>query len=579
MLANLHVKNLALIEEADINFKDGLNILTGETGAGKSIILGSVNLALGGKAVWDLIRSGADYALTELSFDIESEAVKEKLTAFGVEELEEGQLIISRKITPTRSQIKVNGQTYTLGQVREMASWLIDIHGQHDNQLLLNESHHIDILDAYAKESLAEVKAALKEVYAAYVKQKQELQALDTDEESRNREISFIEFEVSEIESAQLSEGEDTQLEADYQKMLHAQKIMEEMAVVEQNLVSGQDNVSDKLGQVVRALNSAAVYDDRLSGLCATLADVESLLSDAARMTADYVEDAAFDAETFQQVQQRLDFINSLKMKYGQTTAEILAYAESRKERLEQLQSHDELIAKLKRELAEKEKRLSGLSAQLSDLRKAAAQKLCAQIRAALQDLNFADVRFEAVFEQTGHFSANGTDNMYFVIAANPGEALKPLSKVASGGELSRIMLAIRTVTANQDDIGTLIFDEIDAGISGRTAQRVAEKLCTLSQKRQVICITHLPQIAAMADVHFMIEKAVQDNKTVTSIYRLLDTQCVEELARLLGGSTITKRYVPMHRNCAIRRQLIKINNHKKPILDFQIRQILRLNS
>ena len=541
MLANLHVKNLALIEEADINFKDGLNILTGETGAGKSIILGSVNLALGGKAVSDLIRSGADYALTELSFDIESEAVKEKLTAFGVEELEEGQLIISRKITPTRSQIKVNGQTYTLGQVREMASWLIDIHGQHDNQLLLNESHHIDILDAYAKESLAEVKAALKEVYAAYVKQKQELQALDTDEESRNREISFIEFEVSEIESAQLSEGEDTQLEADYQKMLHAQKIMEEMAVVEQNLVSGQDNVSDKLGQAVRALNSAAVYDDRLSGLCATLADVESLLSDAARMTADYVEDAAFDAETFQQVQQRLDFINSLKMKYGQTTAEILAYAESRKERLEQLQSHDELIAKLKRELAEKEKRLSGLSAQLSDLRKAAAQKLCAQIRAALQDLNFADVRFEAVFEQTGHFSANGMDNMYFVIAANPGEALKPLSKVASGGELSRIMLAIRTVTANQDDIGTLIFDEIDAGISGRTAQRVAEKLCTLSQKRQVICITHLPQIAAMADSHYLIEKTSDANSTISNIYPLSEEESVKELARMLGGVKITE--------------------------------------
>ena len=541
MLANLHVKNLALIEEADINFKDGLNILTGETGAGKSIILGSVNLALGGKAVSDLIRSGADYALTELSFDIESEAVKEKLTAFGVEELEEGQLIISRKITPTRSQIKVNGQTYTLGQVREMASWLIDIHGQHDNQLLLNESHHIDILDAYAKESLAEVKAALKEVYAAYVKQKQELQALDTDEESRNREISFIEFEVSEIESAQLSEGEDTQLEADYQKMLHAQKIMEEMAVVEQNLVSGQDNVSDKLGQAVRALNSAAVYDDRLSGLCATLADVESLLSDAARMTADYVEDAAFDAETFQQVQQRLDFINSLKMKYGQTTAEILAYAESRKERLEQLQSHDELIAKLKRELAEKEKRLSGLSAQLSDLRKAAAQKLCAQIRAALQDLNFADVRFEAVFEQTGHFSANGTDNMYFVIAANPGEALKPLSKVASGGELSRIMLAIKSVFAEKDHIETLIFDEIDTGISGQTAMKVAEKMAKISRNHQVICISHLSQIAAMADSHYLIKKTADENSTTTSIKKLTRQQSIEELVRINGGSGITE--------------------------------------
>ena len=568
MLANLHVKNLALIEEADINFKDGLNILTGETGAGKSIILGSVNLALGGKAVSDLIRSGADYALTELSFDIESEAVKEKLTAFGVEELEEGQLIISRKITPTRSQIKVNGQTYTLGQVREMASWLIDIHGQHDNQLLLNESHHIDILDAYAKESLAEVKAALKEVYAAYVKQKQELQVLDTDEESRNREISFIEFEVSEIESAQLSEGEDTQLEADYQKMLHAQKIMEEMAVVEQNLVSGQDNVSDKLGQAVRALNSAAVYDDRLSGLCATLADVESLLSDAARMTADYVEDAAFDAETFQQVQQRLDFINSLKMKYGQTTAEILAYAESRKERLEQLQSHDELIAKLKRELSEKEKRLSGLSAQLSDLRKAAAQKLCAQIRAALQDLNFADVRFEAVFEQTGHFSANGMDNMYFVIAANPGEALKPLSKVASGGELSRIMLAIRTVTANQDDIGTLIFDEIDAGISGRTAQKVAARLCVTAKSCQVICISHLPQIVSMADTHFLIEKDAQNQVTTTHIRKLDSEESVTELARLLGGTQITDRVLENARemkDMAERAKEYKITNEETP--------------
>ena len=541
MLTNLHVKNLALIEEADINFFDGLNIMTGETGAGKSIILGSVNIALGGKVTADIIRKGAEYALTELAFHIDDKKKIAALKDMDIEDAQDGDVIISRKIMPGRSQIKVNGMICTVSQVKSIASLLIDIHGQHDSQLLLKESSHLDMIDLYGGSTVSDVRKRYDVVYKQYREALSQLEQMDTDEESRQREISFIEFEVSEIESAQLSEGEDTQLESDYQKMLHAQKIMEEMAVVEQNLVSGQDNVSDKLGQVVRALNSAAVYDDRLSGLCATLADVESLLSDAARMTADYVEDAAFDAETFQQVQQRLDFINSLKMKYGQTTAEILAYAESRKERLEQLQSHDELITALKRELAEKEKRLSGLSAQLSDLRKAAAQKLCAQIRAALQDLNFADVRFEAVFEQTGHFSANGMDNMYFVIAANPGEALKPLSKVASGGELSRIMLAIRTVTANQDDIGTLIFDEIDAGISGRTAQRVAEKLCTLSQKRQVICITHLPQIAAMADVHFMIEKAVQDNKTVTSIYRLLDTQCVEELARLLGGSTITE--------------------------------------
>ena len=258
-------------------------------------------------------------------------------------------------------------------------------------------------------------------------------------------------------------------------------------------------------------------------------------------MTADYVEDAAFDAETFQQVQQRLDFINSLKMKYGQTTAEILAYAESRKERLEQLQSHDELIAKLKRELAEKEKRLSGLSAQLSDLRKAAAQKLCAQIRAALQDLNFADVRFEAVFEQTGHFSANGTDNMYFVIAANPGEALKPLSKVASGGELSRIMLAIKTILADKDETETLIFDEIDTGISGRTAQKVSEKMAVIGRNHQVICITHLPQIAAMADEHFEIAKKTDHQITRTQIRLLNEEDSALEIARILGGAQITE--------------------------------------
>lgn len=540
MLTNLHVKNLALIEEADINFNNGLNILTGETGAGKSIILGSVNIALGGKATADLIRKGAEYALTELSFYIESEIVRKQLIEFGVEELEERQLLISRKITPTRSQIKVNGQSYTLGQVKEMASLLIDIHGQHDNQLLLKEAHHMDILDEYAKEALVQVKEKLKTVYADYAKQKQQLKELDIDDESRNREISFIEFEVSEIAAAKLTKGEDEQLEARFKKMSHVQKIMGEMAVVEQAVISGQDNVCDKWGQALRALNSAAVYDEGLDNLSNTMADIESLLTDASHMIKDYIEDCSFDEEEYNEVQQRLDLINSFKMKYGKTIEEIHHHLEKQQEKLKQLKQHDELVAGLKAELKKREEQLLSLSKELSVLRKKAAAQLSGEIKAALTDLNFNDVRFEAHFEETAHFSANGTDSMCFVIAANPGEALKPLSKVASGGELSRIMLAIRTVTANQDNIGTLIFDEIDAGISGRTAQKVAEKLSVLSKKRQIICITHLPQIAAMADMHFMIEKTVQKNATMTSIYELSQTQSVEELGRLLGGNAIT---------------------------------------
>ena len=540
MLANLHVKNLALIEEADINFKDGLNILTGETGAGKSIILGSVNLALGGKAVSDLIRSGADYALTELSFDIESEAVKEKLTAFGVEELEEGQLIISRKITPTRSQIKVNGQTYTLGQVREMASWLIDIHGQHDNQLLLNESHHIDILDAYAKESLAEVKAALKEVYAAYVKQKQELQALDTDEESRNREISFIEFELHEIASADLKRGEDEELESRFRKMSNSQRIISDLSTAVQLLSEGSDNVMDMMGIAVKSVIEASSFDESLKSVADSCSCAEDMISDVCRQISDYVNDSSYDEEEYKEVEERLDMINSFKLKYGRTIDDILEYADKRQEKLDALYHYDASLAQLKETVHEKEEELQKLADELTDARKKAASGFCKKVSEGLSELNFLNHEFNAEFEQTGHFTSNGGDSVKFMISTNVGEPLKPLSKVASGGELSRIMLAIKTVMAGKDDTQTLIFDEIDAGISGRTAQLVGEKLKQLSCGHQIICITHLPQIASMADTHFVIEKTASGDVTTTDIRQLSDENSIDELARLLGGSAIT---------------------------------------
>jgi DNA repair protein RecN (Recombination protein N) len=541
MLVNLHVRNLALIEEADINFSNGLNILTGETGAGKSIILGSINIALGGKAPADLIRAGADYALTELLFSIDDEKVKNALLDFGVEELDEGELLISRKITAGRSQIKVNGQNFTAAQVRAFSSLLIDIHGQHDNQLLLNDTHHMEILENFAKETLAQKKEQVRCAYQEYAKVKQELDALDTDAESRNREIAFMEFEVQEIEGAHLKENEDEQLEADFKKMSHSQKIMEELAVVENLLVSGNGNVCDNFSQALRALNSVAGYDDALQGLSDTMADIESLLLDASHMTADYIEESHFDEAEFIEIQQRLDFINSLKMKYGRTITDILSYCEERRERLEKLVNFDERLSVLKKDLQKKHNTALKLAEELSDLRKKAAEELSEKIQKSLLELNFKDVRFDVHFEKNANISANGIDSVYFMIATNPGEDLKPLAKIASGGELSRIMLAIRTVTASKENIHTMIFDEIDAGISGRTAQLVAQKLSKLAADGQIICITHLPQIASMADAHYMIEKTVKENVTSTDIFRINEEQTIEELARLLGGSSLTE--------------------------------------
>lgn len=539
MLTNLHVRNLALIEESEINFADGLNILTGETGAGKSIVLGSINLALGGKVSTDLIRKGAEYALTELSFHIEDPERIHTLKEMGIEELDHGEVIISRKIMPNRSQFKVNGQSFTAGQVKAMAGILIDIHGQHDNQLLLNERKHLDMVDAFDHVYISPIKQKLAEAYAVYEDTKKKLSSMDTDAESRNREISFMEYEVNEINAAELIDGEDDELEAAFKKMSNAQKIREEMAVVDQSIVSGEDNACSFVSAAIRAIHSAAAYDDSLVKLADTLNDVESILGDASLMISDYLQDSEFDEQDYIETQNRLDQINALKMKYGKTISEINDYCASRQSKLESLYDYDNVIQKLNLQLKEQESVVAKICSELSETRKKAAKELCARIIKALKELNFLDVKFETLFEET-NYSANGNDFMRFLISTNPGEDLKPLSKIASGGELSRIMLAIKTVIADQDHIGTMIFDEIDAGISGKTAQLVANKLSELSDSHQIICITHLPQIASMSDIHFKIEKSVMDNKTTTRIYHLDEENTIEELARLLGGSEIS---------------------------------------
>ncbi len=540
MLEHLHVKNLALIREAEIDFTEGLNILTGETGAGKSIVIGSVGLALGGKVAKDLVRPGADFGLAELVFSVTSERLKDRLKELDVIP-EDGQIILSRKIMNGKSINKINGETVTLNQLRETAALLIDIHGQHEHQSLLQKKKHLEILDEYAKEELQPIKEKLAAAYTEWKKLTEEQKNARMDEESRMRELSLLEFETKEIEDAGLSIGEDEELEQRYRKMTGAKRLME-AAGTAYGLTGYEEaeGAGTAIGRALRELQGAQSLDEDLTDLTGQLSDIDSLLNDFNRELSDYVSSLEFAGEEFEQVEERLNQLNHLKSKYGKTLEAVLEYGQKQQERLAALQDYDAYLARLEKQTAEKERELEGLCEEASVIRKRYAEVLCAKIRGHLIDLNFLDVEFELEFDRISGYTSGGFDDAEFVISTNPGESLRPLAKIASGGELSRIMLAIKTVLADKDQIETVIFDEIDVGISGRTAQKVSEKMMLIGRSRQVICITHLAQIAAMADTHFRIEKQVADGGTRTEIRRLTEAESVEELARILGGAEIT---------------------------------------
>ena len=540
MLTHLHVKNLALIREAEIDFTEGLNILTGETGAGKSIVIGSVSLALGGKVSREMVRPGADYGLAELVFLVNREKQKEKLLELGITP-EEDQVIISRKISDGRSINKINGETVTLSQLRETASLLIDVHGQHEHQSLLQKKKHLEILDEFAKEELGPVKEKLAGAFQNWKKLKKQLQEAQMDEESRLREISLLEFETDEIGKAELVPGEDEELERRYRRMTNARKLME--AAGSAYALTGYEEESGAgavIGRAVRELQSAASFDEELSGLASLLSDVDGLLNDFNREMSDYLTSLEFDEKEFSETEERLNLLNYLKSRYGHTLEEILAYQEKQEQRLAALQDYDRYLQDLEAQLKKAEEELQDLCAEASGIRQRYGKMLCEKIKEHLIDLNFLNVEFEMAFEELPEYTAQGKDSAEFLISTNPGEPLRPLMKIASGGELSRIMLAIKTVMADRDEIDTVIFDEIDVGISGRTAQKVSEKMMLIGRTRQVICITHLAQIAAMADSHYRIEKQVEEGETRTQIRRLSEKESIEELARILGGAEIT---------------------------------------
>ena len=540
MLEHLHVKNLALIREAEIDFTEGLNILTGETGAGKSIVIGSVGLALGGKVAKDLVRPGADFGLAELVFSVTSERLKDRLKELDVIP-EDGQIILSRKIMNGKSINKINGETVTLNQLRETAALLIDVHGQHEHQSLLQKKKHLEILDEYAKEELQPIKEKLAAAYTEWKKLTEEQKNARMDEESRMRELSLLEFETKEIEDAGLSIGEDEELEQRYRKMTGAKRLME-AAGTAYGLTGYEEaeGAGTAIGRALRELQGVQSLDEDLTDLTGQLSDIDSLLNDFNRELSDYVSSLEFAGEEFEQVEERLNQLNHLKSKYGKTLEAVLEYGQRQQERLAALQDYDAYLARLEKQTAEKERELEGLCEEASVIRKRYAEVLCAKIRGHLIDLNFLDVEFELEFDRISGYTSGGFDDAEFVISTNPGESLRPLAKIASGGELSRIMLAIKTVLADKDQIETVIFDEIDVGISGRTAQKVSEKMMLIGRSRQVICITHLAQIAAMADTHFRIEKQVANGGTRTEIRRLTEAESVEELARILGGAEIT---------------------------------------
>ena len=541
MLVHLHVRNLALIEDIEVEFGPGLNILTGETGAGKSILLGSMQLILGGRSAKDMIRTGASNALVELLFQVENPRAEASLRELGVE-TSEGQVLLTRKLMDGRSINKINGETCTVAQMKAAASCLLDIHGQHEHQSLLYQDKQLEILDIYGKEEIFPAKDQVQKSYKEYRDCKRQLDELDIDEEQRNRERAFLEFEINEIESAQLVSGEDEELEKRYRKLNNGRKILETLQGVRDltGYESGQ-GAGESVGNAVREISRVTEYDTQLDSMASALQEIDGLLNDFNRELASYVDDLNFDDEAFYETEKRLDTINGLKAKYGRTIEDIQEYCLKQKQKLENLDKYEERFHEAEENLKKSREELETVSHKLSVIRQKYSQMLTDKITEGLKDLNFLDVQFQITFRRRKEYTAGGFDDIEYEISTNPGESLKPLDKIVSGGELSRIMLAIKAILADRDQIESLIFDEIDTGISGRTAQKVSEKMAVIGRCHQVLCITHLPQIAAMADTHFEIEKHQKDNETITEIHPLEGDDSVRELARLLGGAEITQ--------------------------------------
>lgn len=544
MLEHLHIRNVALIKESEISFGDGLNILTGETGAGKSMIIDSLQFALGGRAGKDFLRHGEKQAVVEALFSVQSQALTEKLAENGIAPEEDGTLLITRTLSEAgKSVCRINGSTVTVGMLKEIAEDMIDIYGQHEHQSLLNPVKHIRLLDRFCGAGFGEAMEEYKNSRQRLKDLEKQLAILIGDESQREQRMDMLLFQKEEIEAAELREGEEDALLEQKKRLSSMERLIRLTGESVTLLYDGDDrapSACDQLGDALAKLQEAAEYDAALSPLADALADGYAAVEDCARELKREAEKQEADPEELERIEERLQLFYKLKRKYGGSIEAVLEFYEKAVQELEFLSNSSEKAAELSAEKAEEEKRLSALAETLTARRRATAEQVEEQIETALHDMEMKHARFHIQIEEKADWGADGKDKVEFLISANAGEPLKPLAKIASGGEMSRVMLALKTVLVDADEIGTFIFDEIDTGVSGRTARRVGEKMRFLGGKRQLLCITHLPQIAAMADNHFLIEKESDAGETVTRVTALDEEGAVREVARLMNDVTET---------------------------------------
>lgn len=544
MLEHLHIRNVALIKESEISFGDGLNILTGETGAGKSMIIDSLQFALGGRAGKDFLRHGEKQAAVEALFSVQSQALTEKLAENGIAPEEDGTLLITRTLSEAgKSVCRINGSTVTVGMLKEIAEDMIDIYGQHEHQSLLNPVKHIRLLDRFCGAGFGEAMEEYKNSRQRLKDLEKQLAILIGDESQREQRMDMLLFQKEEIEAAELREGEEDALLEQKKRLSSMERLIRLTGESITLLYDGDDrapSACDQLGDALAKLQEAAEYDAALSPLADALADGYAAVEDCARELKRETEKQEADPEELERIEERLQLFYKLKRKYGGSIEAVLEFYEKAVQELEFLSNSSEKAAELSAKKAEEEKRLSALAETLTARRRATAEQVEEQIETALHDMEMKHARFHIQIEEKADWGADGKDKVEFLISANAGEPLKPLAKIASGGEMSRVMLALKTVLVDADEIGTFIFDEIDTGVSGRTARRVGEKMRFLGGKRQLLCITHLPQIAAMADNHFLIEKESDAGETVTRVTALDEEGAVREVARLMNDVTET---------------------------------------
>lgn len=541
MLTHLHMKNFALIDELSLDFYPGLNVLTGETGAGKSILIGGINHVLGDRASSDQVRSGADKALIEAVFSTAS--LKDTLTqimdSYGIDWEEE--TIISREISKSgRNICRINGRTVPLAALKNISSVLVDLHGQHSHQSLLRPEQHMRLLDEFGDEELLQVKNHFHNIFHKCKKIKEDIKSYGSTTEDRQHQLELLRHQAEEIEQASLSSEEEEALNQKLLLMDNMEKLLYSINNAYMNIYGGEsfdDSIVDRLNSITRELSALVKLDDKLSFFVNTMEETKNNLTELGHELYSYLDSLQYSPEEREEVESRLETYRRLKRKYGSTVEEVLSFAENCQEEISELEKNEKTFNELQEQLSSLEKELENTAASLSQKRRQTAQNLEQEVNDTLNELAFEGGKFSVDFRPLENVNSSGREEIEFLFSANPGEPLKPLVKIISAGEMARVMLALKSILAEQDEIPTLVFDEIDSGIGGKTIYKVAEKLSKLSERHQVICVTHSPHIASAANYQYHIYKKLEESRTITRVKLLQDEERISEVARLLDGS------------------------------------------